>query len=535
MTTTPVTRTPGDDPTSPAPTSPAPADQGPTIRVPASEGRGQTSGQQPGQTSGRRRHRTRRRPTRRGVLLTLLIVVAVLLVAGASADGFAARMVADRIAQRMGCPGSTPPEVQVRLGGGRVIPQLLRDRLSEIRLTVPDTAVGGAEHATVTATLTGVTRLTSDTPRAERLESSTAIGFAGMPAPKDRPRPTFGRSPDGSLTVTVPVDQGVSKNVKATLFLQLQLQGENVIATPQRLLLFGQMLQASKVTTVTGGIRRTPLPHLPTGLAYTSISAKQDGLHVGLNGVVVTPLSTLPTQVGDQTVSYSAKNGLMGITSSMIHVPPIIDESVTIWVKPQLDGNKLTMVPQSVEALGSNRPTDDPIAGIVLDQVDQKSLTRTLPVLPVGVRYKSAGVDPAGVKVSVGGETVKPYSQVPQPSDGIPTTYGTQGGLLTASTKGMPSSGSGSTITLFSHPRIAGTTLDLDPQTIQLFGIPFPADAVLSQIGPQGTTYPLDALPAGLTYSGVRVLPSGLQVLVSGRNVTLSGGLPGGKGCSPGR
>lgn len=506
-TSTPDTRTPDGDPPSPVPQDP-----------------------QPGDVSGRRRRRSGRSVPRRA-LLTLLITGGVLLVLAGSLDGVLTHVVTDRIAQRTSCPGTGAPEAQVQLGGGRVLPQLLRGRLSQIRLTVPDASVGGAQHATFAATLSGVTRLTSDTPRARWIEASTTIGFTDMPAPADKPRPTFGRAPDGSLTVTVPVDPKVSGKVGATLFLELRLQGENVIATPQRLLLFGQMLQASKVTKLTGGVRTTPLPKLPTGLNYTSIAAKRDGLHVGLSGVVVTPLSTLPTQVGDKTVSYSARNGLMGITSSMIRVPPIIDESVTIWVKPQLDGNKLIMVPQSVEALGSNRPTDDLVAGIVLDQVDRKSLTRTLPALPAGVRYRSVGVDSAGVKVAVGGETVKPYSQVPQPRDGIQTTYGAQDGLLTASTKGMPSSGSGSTITLYARPRIEGTTLDLDPQTIELFGTQFPADAVLSQIGPQGTTYPLEALPAGLGYAGVQVLPSGLRVLVNGKDADLPAGLPGGKGC----
>lgn len=463
-----------------------------------------------------------------GGTLTVLTLPLLVFTPVPVLNGFLAAQVGDAVAARLACPGKPGPEARVEVGGGAVLSQLARGRLSRIRVTVPDAAVGGARHAALDATLTGVTGFTSDTPKAASLTSSTTIRFADMPAPPTGPRPTFGYT-DGSLTVTVPTSPERAKNVTATLYLALRLQGESIVATPQRLLLFKRMLPATNAAGVAGGSRTTPLPHLPDGLKYTSVSARADGLHVGLNGVVVTPLSALPTTSGGRTVSYSSRGGLLGI-SSQLKVPLILDETITIWAAPRLDGNRLTMVPQSVEVLGSSRPTDDPIAAIVLSQVDSTSLTRTLPTLPAGVRYRSVSVDPTGVKVAVGGESVKPYAQLPQPPGGLPTTFGQEGGLLTASTKGLPADGPRSTLTLYAAPRISGTTLDLSPQRIALFGTLFPAGDVLAQIGTEGTTFPLQALPQGMAYSGVEVLPTGLRVLVGGKDVALARGLPG-QGC----
>jgi hypothetical protein len=91
----------------------------------------------------------------------------------------------------------------------------------------------------------------------------------------------------------------------------------------------------------------------------------------------------------------------------------------------------------------------------------------------------------------------------------------------------MPDTGGRSTITLFSVPRIVGTTMDVSPQQIEVLGARFPAADVLSEIGAQNTTYRLDVLPAGMSYAGVDVPPGGIRVLVSGKNVTLGRGLPG--------
>lgn len=476
------------------------------------------------------RHKLRNRLLGGGlgaVLVLVLLAVFAVFEPVPFLDDYLKAKVAGQVAAQLACPGSAAPAVRVDVGGGRVLPQLLHDRLSQVHLVVPDTAIGGAQHARVEATLTGVSGLRSSAQRTERIESSTTIAFADMPAPATGPRPAYGRAADGSLTLTVPLTDDLSRGVASVLFLSLSLRGESVIATPRQLLLFKKMIPAGEVSGVTGGVRVTPLPHLPAGLKYTSVSVTNDGVHVGLNGVVVTPLSSLPPVSNGKKVRYSVRNGLLGITSSAIDLEPIFSADVTIWVAPQLQGNKLVMVPQSVTALGEDRPTSDWIASLVLEQIDPASLVTSLPTVPSGVSYKSASVDSQGVKVVVGGVTVSPFSKMPPSGNGLPTTYGAQNGFLTVTTTGMPDTGGRSTITLFSVPRIVGTTMDVSPQQIEVLGARFPAADVLSEIGAQNTTYRLDVLPAGMSYAGVDVPPGGIRVLVSGKNVTLGRGLPG--------
>lgn len=485
---------------------------------------------------GRRPRRPRRHRLLTGVLRGAggLVVVVMLLALAAyylpipMLDAYLNDKVTGEIAAHLSCPGGPATAPQVKLGPGRVLPQLLHDRLNQVHLLVPDVAVGGAKHAQVEAALTGLTGLRDSRQRVDRIESSTTIKFADMPPPLTGPRPTYGYA-GGALSLTVPMTHGLSKGVTSTLFLRLALRGESVIATPEKLLLFNKVIAASKVSAVTGGVRITQLPHLPAGLHYTSVSVGRDGVHVGLSGVVVTPLSSLPPVAGGKKVTYSVRNGQLGISSVAINLWPILRESVTIWVTPQLQGNQLVMVPQSVTALGKDRPTSDWIASFVLKQVDPASLVTQLPALPSGVSYRSASVDAEGVKVVVGGVTVNPFSKMPPSGNGLPTRYGAQDGYLTVTTTGMPDTGKQSSIVLYSIPKITGTTMDVSPQQIEILGSLFPAADVLSQIGAQNTSYQLDPLPAGMGYTGVQVLPQGIRVLVSGQNVVLGRGLPGQK------
>lgn len=484
--------------------------------------------------SRRARGGLRRRPVRflvSGVALLLLAMVGVVVVPVPFLDDCLARKVTEMIISQMACSGSTGPPPQVTLKGGRLLPQLLGRRLSRIALSMPDTTVGGVRHATFAADLHGVTRPAPDTARAEAMDASITIGYADLPVPQGGPRPGFARAPDGSLAVTVASSPEQAKNVRATLFLKLAVDGEKVTVAPARLRVFGHVLPAAKATALTGGVRSQTLPHLPDGLHYTSISPERDGLHVALDGVATTALSTLPTAVGGRTVSYVAENGLLGI-STAVKVPPIVDVPLTIFTAPRLEGGTLKLVPRMVRILGSDRGPDDLIAKLVLKQVKQEDLSRPLPTLPNGVRYKSVSVDGAGVKVAVGGVTVQPFSVLPATSNGQKITYGAQGGFLTATTKGAPSGGQQAPVVLYGNPRIVGNSLDLAPRKIQMFGMLFPADDVLSQVKAPSTKFPLQALPDHLSYTGVSVLPSGLRITVSGRGVTLSKGLMSGAGCA---
>jgi hypothetical protein len=90
--------------------------------------------------------------------------------------------------------------------------------------------------------------------------------------------------------------------------------------------------------------------------------------------------------------------------------------------------------------------------------------------------------------------------------------------------QGCPPRSAGTTV-------IRGRTLDLAPSQIEMFGSRFPAADVLSQVEGQQTAFPLQALPSGLTYSGVSVGADGLLIRLTGRSADLPRGSLTGGGC----
>ncbi|HEY6796911.1 MAG TPA: hypothetical protein VI248_19750 [Kineosporiaceae bacterium] len=535
MTTTQIPKVFVPDPAftpSTSPSVPVPPDPAATLRIPVAPVAPVTGGKPP-VTGGKPPRSRRRKVARRAVVLVVLAAATgtwALTAPVPVLDSYLTHKVTAEIGGRTVCPGSTGPAPQITLGGGRLLPQLLHDRLAEIRLSAPDIPLGGARHTAFSASLAGVGPLRSGTPRAETLTASITTAFADMPPPPTGPHPTFSRAADGSLAISVVPAANQAKKVTSVLYLELRLRGDSVVAVPQRLRLFGHVLSAQKATEIGGGARSQKLPALPAGLHYTAIRPERDGLHVTLGGTVTTALSALPTHVGDRTVSYTTRNGLLGIATA-IQVPPIIDEPLTIFTEPLLQGDRLTLVPRSVEILGSDRLPDDPIAAIVLSQVKAEDLTRTLPALPAGVRYTSVGVDETGVKVGVGGTTVRPLSDLPAPPDVAHAVFGAEDGLLTVTSRGMSTHSAAKPVVLYSVPTVVGTTLDLSPRTLELFGIRFTAAEVLPEIKIENTSYPLQKLAPGLSYAGVDVLPTALRINLKGSDVALTAGLLGGGGC----
>lgn len=433
-------------------------------------------------------------------------------------EGYLAGQVVDRVAGQVACPGTLAAPPRVTVGGGRLVPQVLRGRFSSIHVAVPDVTLSGVRHASFEATMRDVSAPSGGRTHVGSFDGTILAGFRNLPAPAGT---SFARAADGSLTARTVVPASASRDVEAKLFLSMRISGETAESVPSRLRIFGRTLPASRVGDLTGGVRRQQLPHLPDGVTYRSIVPRPDGVHVTLAGVSTTPLTTLPTSVGGHDVTYTAADGLLGINTSVTALP------ITIRTKPVLGGGSLTLQPTAVHLLGSDHATNDPLAKLVLSQIDQKDLRRTLPVLPAGVTYRSVTVDPAGLKVTIGGTTVKPFSSLPQDA-GHPAVFGAEDGLLTATATG---SGADTPIVLHSRPAIHGRTLDLAPSEIEMFGSRFPAADVLSQVKGQQTAYPLQALPSGLAYAGVDVRADGLLIHVTGRSADLPRGSLTGGGC----
>src|SRR4051794_4113063 len=68
----------------------------------------------------------------------VLLVTAGILVATVPVpilDGYLTGLVTDRVTGQVACPGVLAKQPTVTLKGGRIVPQLLRRRLSEVRLS----------------------------------------------------------------------------------------------------------------------------------------------------------------------------------------------------------------------------------------------------------------------------------------------------------------------------------------------------------------------------------------------------------------
>jgi hypothetical protein len=453
-----------------------------------------------------------------GTAVVVAAGLAVLTVPVPGLDGYLDRLAIERVRTQVACPGVLPRSPTVAVGG-RLAPQMLRGILSDVRVSVPDVTLNGVPHAAFEGTLRGVTQPAPDRTHAQTMTATITVGFANLPAPAAT---TYRRTGDGGLTVAVAVPAEDAANVKAKLYLKMLLQGETVRSVPQQLRIFGRTVPAARVAELTGGVRTQKLPPLPPGVTYTSVTPQRDGLHVALSGVATTALSTLPTEVGGRTVSYTAENGLLGIKTSAIGLP------LTIFAAPRLDGSRLILAPQSVRILGADRKTSDPLARLVLTQIDEQDLARALPALPNGVRYRSATVAASGIKVGLGGVTVRPFSTLPQP-EGRPTAFGAENGLLTATASG--GTDQATPIVLHAKPRIRGTVLDIAPDQIEVFGARFPAANVLAEVKTQQTTVGLQKLSTGLAYRSVEVLDQGLRIRLDGRDVTMARGSLTGATC----
>jgi LmeA-like phospholipid-binding len=486
---------------------------------------GSASGRDEGDAAPGLWRRRLRRLTARKLVWVGAVVMLVIIVAAAAVTQFINGQLTRRITAQMAMAGAGAPP-RVTLKGGWLLPQLLSGKLSDVQVSLPDAAMGCVRHAAIEVTLRGVSQ-SGAVAHADSIGVSTRLAFASLPAQPGLPKASFARAADGRLAVTVVSTPQLAASLVTKVFVQLELHGNTLTAVPQRLMLFGHLLQASKLASVTGGPRVTHLPALPAGLAYRSITPETDGLHVALGGVATTPLSALPASVGGRAVSYSASNGLLGISASISLLVTSIP--VTIWVQPTLSAGTLTMVPRSVQLLGENRSPSDLLARSVLSQISQSQLTRQLPALPAGVNYQSVSVDSQGVHVAVSGVTVRPFSDMASGPPGA--TFTAQDGLLVATVKGMPANAKPITIVMLARPEITGGAFVLHPQKFIILGTVYSATDVMSQVKFPSTRYPLPALPAHMAYTGIGVLPGGLRLSVGGKNVTFGQRMLGSSRC----
>src|SRR5262245_31530728 len=68
-------------------------------------------------------------------------------------EGFVRDQIVAQVSGQVSCPGAAAVRTEVTVGGGPLVPQAVRRRLSEVRLSVPDATLNGVPHARFDATM----------------------------------------------------------------------------------------------------------------------------------------------------------------------------------------------------------------------------------------------------------------------------------------------------------------------------------------------------------------------------------------------
>ncbi len=110
--------------------------------------------------------------------------------------------------------------------------------------------------------------------------------------------------------------------------------------------------------------------------------------------------AALPTQVNGHPASYRTVAGRLAVdTTVRLAGHPV---AVTVLVEPRIEGTTLTLTPREVQVLGVRAPLDLLPAGTGL----AGDLSRSLPALPAGLRYRSLTATEHGLRLEVDGDNI---------------------------------------------------------------------------------------------------------------------------------
>ena len=227
----------------------------------------------------------------RGVVATatvLLVLAAAAVAAEVVVRARTQRVVADTVAAAL---GADPATTSVTLGGGLVLPQLVRGRLDEVDVVAPTVVLGHARFADVTAHATGVT---VDAPYTAATLTATGV------VPPDTLREQLAAR---GLGLDVAADEAGSGGGAGTLRASGSLLGVGWGLTLAPRVAAGHLLVDVVTADVAGAPVRldalpsavrgavtgleVPLTGLPAGLAPTAAHVVPGGVAVTLEGTDV--------------------------------------------------------------------------------------------------------------------------------------------------------------------------------------------------------------------------------------------------------
>jgi hypothetical protein len=221
----------------------------------------------------------------RAALLAMVVLV-LLLVGDRLAATLAGRLAADRLACAAGA-GTTP---SVRFGGALFLPQVIAGRFSDMAVTAHGVHRGAVTLDTVDAHLRGARLPDRTGVHADHVTVAVTVGYAMLPAEFAGHQVTY-RSAGGLLAVDTAVDLG-GRSVPVTALVEPAISQNTITLTPREVQVLGLRAPADALrgTGIGDGVTR-PLPALPAGLRYQSVSATDSGLRITAAGDDI----TLPT------------------------------------------------------------------------------------------------------------------------------------------------------------------------------------------------------------------------------------------------
>jgi hypothetical protein len=216
---------------------------------------------------------------RRTRVAVLVAVAVVLLVA---ADRVAAGIAAGAAADRIACAAGLADRPSVDLGGVPVLVPLLTGRYPEVRVTAHDVSRGDLRADTVDADLRDVS-VSGGRLHAARVHVDVTVGYGSLPT-EYAGHPVRYHAAGTMLGVDTMVELA-GQPVPVTILAVPGIDHDTATLTPREVEVLGLRTPMGRLPG--GGPAldlNRPLPALPAGLRYESLTATDRGLRIGIAG-----------------------------------------------------------------------------------------------------------------------------------------------------------------------------------------------------------------------------------------------------------
>jgi hypothetical protein len=214
-----------------------------------------------------------------------LALLAVVVVGG---DRMAARVAAHAVADRFACAAGLSRPPSVRIGGRLFLPQVLAGRFSDLTVVAHDVRRGDVTLGLVHAHLRDVSFGGRDRVHAGHVDVDVTVGYPFLPAEVAGHHVTY-RAAGGLLAVDTALTVS-GHQVPVTILADTAISGNAVTVTAREIEVLGVRVPTSALaggTAIDPGLSR-PLPALPAGLSYRSLTATDGGLRLTIAGDDIT-------------------------------------------------------------------------------------------------------------------------------------------------------------------------------------------------------------------------------------------------------